>query len=517
MAFMFETRFPQRVTAYAAGLDAAAAGLRLLRPRADEALRPEPARAALVTPCPHAGRDPRSAARRSWVASAEGHADFPLQNLPLGWFSPPGGEPRAGVAIGDEILDLAAARPRPARRRGGTRRGGGTGPALNGLLGLGAGPRRALRARLSQLLAHGARRAAARSSRCCTARPTARMHLPAAIGDYTDFYVGIHHATNVGKLFRPDNPLLPNYKWVPIGYHGRAVDDPPVRRAGAPAERAAQAPRRGRAELRPLPQPRLRARAGRLDRPRQRAGHADPDRRGGRARRRLLPAQRLVGARRAGLGVPAARARSCPRTSTPRSRPGSSPPRRWQPFRTAQPPRPADDPAPLPYLLDEADQRHGRLRDRARGAAADRAHARRRPRAAPALPRQHARTCTGRWRRWWRTTPATAAASPPATCSAPAPSRRPTRDGFGSLLEITAGGKEPLALPDGETRTFLEDGDEIILRARARARVRSRSASANAGRVVLPADDGPVADLTRCASTPTFEAVPRIGCGSRST
>ena len=95
------------------------------------------------------------------------------------------------------------------------------------------------------------------------------MHLPAAIGDYTDFYVGIHHATNVGKLFRPDNPLLPNYKWVPIGYHGRASTIRAVRRAGAPAERPAQAPRRGRAQLRPLPQPRLRARARRLDRPRQ--------------------------------------------------------------------------------------------------------------------------------------------------------------------------------------------------------------------------------------------------------
>ena len=68
------------------------------------------------------------------------------------------------------------------------------------------------------------------------------MHLPATIGDYTDFYVGIHHATNVGKLFRPDNPLLPNYKWVPIGYHGRASTVVPSGIAGAPPERPAQAP-----------------------------------------------------------------------------------------------------------------------------------------------------------------------------------------------------------------------------------------------------------------------------------
>ena len=108
-----------------------------------------------------------------------------------------------------------------------------SGDALNRFFALGAGPRRALRARLSELLAEGAaerRRLEELLHRAagCT------MHLPAHIGDYTDFYVGIHHATNVGKLFRPDNPLLPNYKYVPIGYHGRASS---VRPSGTPVRR----------------------------------------------------------------------------------------------------------------------------------------------------------------------------------------------------------------------------------------------------------------------------------------
>ena len=136
-----------------------------------------------------------------------------------------------------------------------------------------------------------------------------RMHVPCLIGDYTDFYVGIHHATNVGKQFRPDNPLLPNYKYVPIGYHGRASSVRAVGRAGDPAQRPAQAARRRRARIWPEPPPRLRARARHLWIGRgNELGLADPDRRGERAYRRLLPAQRLVGARPAGVGISAARA-----------------------------------------------------------------------------------------------------------------------------------------------------------------------------------------------------------------
>ncbi len=174
------------------------------------------------------------AALRSWVDSANGHPDFPIQNLPLGIFSPPGGTPRAGVAIGGMILDLGAAQAAGLFQSDAASAveamAGGT---LNAFFALGAGPRAALRARLSALLAEGSA-GRARLEPCLHPAGGCTPHLPARIGDYTDFYVGIHHATNVGKVFRPDNPLLPNYKYVPIGYHGRASSVVPT---GTPIRR----------------------------------------------------------------------------------------------------------------------------------------------------------------------------------------------------------------------------------------------------------------------------------------
>ena len=186
------------------------------------------------------------------------------------------------------------------------------------------------------------------------------MHVPALIGDYTDFYVGIHHATNVGRLFRPDNPLLPNYKYVPIGYHGRASSVRPsgetvIRPSGQRKAPDADAPEYG-------PSRRLdyELELGLWIGRGNELGTADPDRRGGRAYRWILPAQRLVGARHPGMGISAARA--VPGQEFPDQR---SP---WivtldalAPFRTAMPPRPKGDPQPLPYLDDDADRRQRRL------------------------------------------------------------------------------------------------------------------------------------------------------------
>src|SRR4051794_334755 len=177
--------------------------------------------------------------RQSWVSSANGHPDFPIQNLPIGIFSPPGGtDRRGGIAIGDMILDLGAAAEAElftgAERQAVEATGSG---ALNDLFASGAEPRRALRARLSQILdSEGAdrRNVEGLSKRLLHRATDCILHLPARVGDYTDFYVGIHHATNVGKFFRPDNPLLPNYKHVPIGYHGRASSIVP---SGTPVRR----------------------------------------------------------------------------------------------------------------------------------------------------------------------------------------------------------------------------------------------------------------------------------------
>jgi len=166
---------------------------------------------------------------RSWVASANNaETDFPIQNLPYGMFRRQGSNQafRIGIAIGDQILDLAAAHAVHAfagytELQGGHFTAAVNGQTLNGMMALGAPVWSALRLALSRVLREGSSQQGTLQA-CLLAQSAAEFALPAHIGDYTDFYTSVHHATAVGKLFRPDNPLLPNYKWIPIGYHGRA-------------------------------------------------------------------------------------------------------------------------------------------------------------------------------------------------------------------------------------------------------------------------------------------------------
>ncbi|HOB67016.1 fumarylacetoacetase [Ottowia sp.] len=161
----------------------------------------------------------------SWVASAnDGRTDFPIQNLPFAIFRRKGSSEawRGGVAIGDQIVDMAAA------VQAGVFSGDALAPAqaaaestLNSLMGLGPQRLPHLRKALSKALQTGSAQEAALKP-CLVPQADAEYTVPARIGDYTDFYTSVHHATNIGKQFRPDNPLLPNYKWVPIGYHGRS-------------------------------------------------------------------------------------------------------------------------------------------------------------------------------------------------------------------------------------------------------------------------------------------------------
>ncbi len=164
-----------------------------------------------VTDAANAINATHNPALRSWVASANTDTtDFPIQNLPFGSFRRAGtSEPlRIGVAIGDLALDLKAA-------------GLITTDDMNVLMAMSAAERQALRAAISEGLREGSAKQAEWQG-ALLAQSSLEMAVPCRIGDYTDFYTGIHHATTVGKLFRPDAPLLPNYKWVPIGYHGRA-------------------------------------------------------------------------------------------------------------------------------------------------------------------------------------------------------------------------------------------------------------------------------------------------------
>ncbi|PUE58039.1 fumarylacetoacetase [Limnohabitans sp. 2KL-17] len=164
-------------------------------------------------------------ALKSWVRSAHlSGCDFPIQNLPFAVFRHQGSAEafRGGVAIGDQILDLAAvAQTGVFKGAAAAAVQAGAQDKLNALMAMGHVAWSALRLALSRALREGAAEQAALQA-CLVPQAEAQFDVPARIGDYTDFYTSVHHATNIGRLFRPDNPLLPNYKWVPIGYHGRA-------------------------------------------------------------------------------------------------------------------------------------------------------------------------------------------------------------------------------------------------------------------------------------------------------
>jgi len=162
---------------------------------------------------------------RGWLASANGiGCEFPIQNLPFAVFRRGNSaeEFRGGVAIGDQIVDLAAlARLGVFEAQAGAGIQAGGRSSLNSLMQLGPKVWSAVRRALFEGLREGSSLQASLRS-CLVAQRDAQYSLPAHIGDYTDFYTSIHHATAVGRMMRPDDPLLPNYRWIPIGYHGRS-------------------------------------------------------------------------------------------------------------------------------------------------------------------------------------------------------------------------------------------------------------------------------------------------------
>lgn len=402
-------------------------------------------------------------ALESWVDSANGHAEFPVQNLPFGVFSRPDepDRPRICVAIGDEILDLAGV-ARHLPKAVGAAVGQST---LNVLLALAAPQRVALRQRLSVLLSDARHRdeVAPMLSRAadCT------LHLPATIGDYTDFYVGIHHATNVGRLLRPDNPLLPNYKHVPIGYHGRASSirpsgTPLVRPRGQRKDPDAVAPEYGVSQRldyelelgvwigqgNDLGQPIDIARA---------SEHV-----AGFCLLNDWSARDFQAWEYQPLGP--FLAKNFMSTISPWVVTAEA----MAPFWTTQPRRPAGDPRPLPYLWNEADQERGAL-SVVLSAFLSTAKMR-------AQGRQPLKLSEGPATNMYWTVAQILAHHTANGCNlrpgdllGTGTISSPTREGFGSLMEISQGGKHRFDLGNGETRGFLEDGDEVILAARAHA------------------------------------------------
>ena len=393
----------------------------------------------------------------SWVESAQG-SDFPIENLPLGIFSVGERRRHAGVAIGDYVLDLAGI----AHLLDEEWREDLSQPVLNSWLARGHEAQSALRERLRELLSDVRYRDDVEPE--LVGQTEVRMHLPCVVGDYTDFYVGIHHATNVGKQFRPDNPLLPNYKYVPIGYHGRASS---VRVSGEPVTR-------------PNGQ--------------RKAPDADAPEYG--------PSRRLDYEFELGIWIGAGNELGCPiaigeaaehiagycllndwsaRDIQAWEYQPLGPflaknfltsvsawvvsPEALAPFRKPMPQRPAGDPQPLPYLDDPADRESGGLAIQLEATLTT--EQMRRQGVAPHILSRGSADAAMYW----------SAAQIVAHHSANGCNLQPgdligtgtlsteSDGGLGSLLEISRGGKQPIELPSGESRSFLEDGDEITLRA----------------------------------------------------
>jgi fumarylacetoacetase len=360
-----------------------------------------------------------------------------------------------GIAIGDMILDVAA-----ARGELGCVEEAWCGSTLNTFLGAGAEARIALRQAASALLAEGA---PARPDLLVEAAKAA-LHLPAAIGDYTDFYAGIHHATNVGKLFRPTgSPLMPNYKWVPIGYHGRASS---VRPSGEPVRRP-----RGQRRVANADAPAF-GLCRRLDYELELGIWVGP----GNALGGMIPigeaAAHIAGycllndwsARDIQSWETVPLGPFLGKSFHTSVSPWMVTPEALAPFRQAQAARPEGDPRPLAYLLDEGDQRSGalslalevflmtsRLREPHRLSVGHTGNLYWTP--AQLLAHHASNGCNLR----------------PGDLLGTGTISSPFADGFGSLLEISENGRTSVTLASGETRVFLEDGDAVILAAHAYA------------------------------------------------
>ena len=408
--------------------------------------------------------DPKA---QSWVKSANApDSDFPIQNLPFGVFRrrDANSEARVGVAIGDSILDIAGMQNESALVGENLRQAVSfcAHGSLGSLMALGSGPRRAIRQSIHAWLRSDVSSSVREAvSRHLVPHSEVEMLLPAAIGDYTDFYASIFHATNVGKLFRPDNPLLPNYKYVPIGYHGRAsslvVSGTPIRRPSGQTRDGEADPKFGPTKA--------------LDYELEVGFFVSK----GNAREETIP---IADAEDHIFGICLVNDWSARDIQAWEYQPlgpflgksfatSVSP---WvvtmealAPFRAPAFARPAGDPTPLPYLLNTDDQQHGGVNLNLEVSIQS---AKMREAAMPpvTLGRSNFRDLY-----WTMAQMLTHHASNgcnlrPGDLLASGTVSGADKDARGCLLELTSRGRDPVTLPTGEQRKFLEDGDEVILR-----------------------------------------------------
>lgn len=404
---------------------------------------------------------------RSWVTSANAAAaDFPIQNLPFGCFYPADGQAaRVGVAIGDRIVDLLAARE--AGLLDGLKADvvdACGAESLTPLFATGRAGISAVRQRVSALLQEGAALSARAQQLAALLLPqtAVTMAMPAEVGDYTDFYASIDHATNVGSMFRPDNPLLPNYKHVPIGYHGRAsslvVSGTPVKRPMGQSSAKPEGP--------PTYGP-----SARMDYELEVGAFVA----GGNAMGHVIP---LHEAEQHIAGLVLVNDWSARDIQAWEYQPlgpflaknfatSVSP---WvvtldalAPFRVPARARAADDPALLPYLSDAANEKSGGF-----GITLEVSLLSAKMREAGQAP---ARISHGDFTRMYWTLGQMLTHHASNGCNLRAGDLLASgtvsgaeRDSRGCMLELTWRGTEPITLPNGETRAFLADGDEVIIR-----------------------------------------------------
>jgi fumarylacetoacetase len=395
----------------------------------------------------------------SWIESANReHSDFPVQNLPYASFRKRGEERiRVGVAIGDMILDASHALAIPS---------------VTALMSMSRAERTGVRTRLSELLANYS----PATERAILPLAEAELLLPCDIPDYTDFFASIHHATNVGQLFRPDKPLTPNYKWIPIAYHGRASS---IVLSGTPVYRPQGQILAGDA---PVYAP-----SRMLDYELELGAFLGP----GNPMGQPIP---IAHAEDHLFGVCLLNDWSARDIQSWEYQPlgpflaknfatSISP---WivtldalEPFRSSVPPRPAGDPQPLPHLQGSGDGAFGiTLEVWLRSAKM------------PAPTRvSRSDFASLYWTLSQMIAHHTSNGCPlrPGDLIGSGTVSGPEKQNQGCLLELTRRGADPLSLPSGETRSFLEDADEVILRGWCEASGFRRIGLGECRGLILPA------------------------------
>ncbi len=425
-------------------------------------------------------------ARRSFVESANAPGcDFPIQNLPFGIFrAAPGQPPRVGVAIGDQILDVSRVATSFTGLAGQAVRAYEA-PFLNSVMSYGPETWSALRLELSRALSieHGNRGAVGAH---LTPMAQAEIRMPVAFRNFTDFFASIFHATNAGRMFRPDNPLMPNYKYVPVAYHSRASS---VRISGIPFKRP-RGQRKGQNDAAPSYGP-----SRNLDFELElgifigtgndlgttipvgnAAGHVF-----GYCLLNDWSARDVQAWEYQPLGP--FLGKNFATTISP-----------WlvtaealAPFHTAAFARPEGDPAPLPHLDDAGDRTNGGLDINLEAYLST--ETMRRNGAAPFRLAQTSFASV-----YW-TVAQMIAHHTSNGCNleigdllGSGTVSGPEKSSWGSLLELTARGSEPIELPGGEKRGFIEDGDEIIFRGFCEKPGHTRIGFGECRAVVVPAD-----------------------------